>query len=126
MAVVRHTGGTHSRLVRSSARIIGATASVGWLFILISSLVVEGWSTLEGEGVVLGALILLAIIGVAVAFAAENSGGSIAFVAGLALSVFAVITAGRNHWLAVLVSGAPFVVSGALFIIDARTEGDVG
>lgn len=37
---------------------------------------------------------------------------------GAALCVFAYLSAGRNPWVAVLVSGAPFLVSGALLLVS--------
>lgn len=117
---------THSTQPRGSAtlswfaRVIGLAASLLWVFTMIGHLLEEGFTPLDAEGTILGAFILIAVIGVAVGFFNEDTGGSIALVAGLALSVFAVMTAGRNHWLAVLVTGAPFAVAGILFLTSAR------
>ena len=36
----------------------------------------------------------------------------------MALSAFAYVTAGQNKLFAVLVSGAPFMVAGALFVVS--------
>jgi hypothetical protein len=36
--------------------------------------------------------------------------------------VFALATAGHNHWLAALVSGGPFIFAGAMFVLAARFE----
>ncbi len=47
-------------------------------------------------------------------------GGASLVVAGSLFSLFAIITAGRNHWLAALVSGGPFVLSGILFLVADR------
>ena len=41
---------------------------------------------------------------------------------GSAFSVFALATAGHNHWLAALVSGGPFIFAGAMFVLAARLE----
>lgn len=103
-----------------TARVIGLAASLLWVFTMIGHLVEEGFAPLEAEGLMLGSFILIAMTGVFTAFFNEDTGGSIALVAGIALSVFAALSAGRNHWLAILVTGAPFVVSGALFLISAR------
>jgi hypothetical protein len=109
-----------------AARIVGTTASIWWIFVLVVTALTEGLDTIEAEGMVLGALILFAVIGVAIGFAREDTGGVIALVAGVALAVFAVITAGRNHWLAVLVSGGPFILTGVLFLLSAHRNAQQG
>lgn len=110
--------------IKWMARLIGLTASLMWLTMIGADLVVEGILPLEPEGIILGVLILAAVSGVATAFINDDVGGSITLVSGIALSVFALVTAGRNHWLAVLVSGAPFMVAGALFLIGAHMSRD--
>lgn len=40
--------------------------------------------------------------------------GLLLALAGAGLCVFAYLSAGRNRWVAVLTSGAPFLVTGAL------------
>lgn len=105
-----------------AARIIGLAAALMWTFTLTASAIDEGVEGIQGEGAVLAGLILIAVVGVVVAFFNEQVGGSAALIAGIALSVFAAVTAGRNHWLAVLVSGVPFAVSGALFLIGVWVQ----
>lgn len=107
-----------------TARVIGLTASLMWLTMLGAHLFEEGIMPLEAEGMTLGALILIAVAGVVTAFFKEDTGGSITLVAGIALSIFALVTAGRNHWLAVMVSGAPFAAAGILFLTSARMSRD--
>ncbi len=109
-----------------AARIVGTTASIWWVFILVASLIAEGFDSIEAEGTVLVALIFFAVIGVAIGFTREDIGGVIALLAGVALGVFAVITAGRNHWLAVLVSGGPFILTGVLFLLSAHRNAQQG
>jgi hypothetical protein len=93
-----------------------------WTFTLTASAIDEGIEGIRGEGGVLAGLILIAVAGVVIAFFNEQMGGWVALLAGIALTVFALVTAGRNHWLAVLVAGAPFFVSGVLFLIGARMQ----
>jgi len=107
-----------------AGRIIGLAAALMWTFTLTATAIDEGIDGIRGEGAVLAGLMLIAITGVVIAFFNEQIGGSVALVAGIALTVFALVTAGRNHWLAVLVSGAPFLISGVLFLIGARMQRD--
>lgn len=105
-----------------AARIIGLAATLMWTFVLVASAIDEGIDGFQGEGAILAGLILIAVTGVLTAFFNEEFGGTFTLVAGIALSVFAVVSAGRNHWLAVIVSGVPFVVAGVLFLIGARIQ----
>jgi hypothetical protein len=41
-------------------------------------------------------------------------------VSGAALCVFAWISAGHSKWLAVLVSGVPFLVAGVMLLLDRK------
>lgn len=123
--IVLVTHPTHPRgraTISWTARVIGLTASLMWVTMLGAHLFEEGFQPLEAEGIILGAFIVIAVIGVATAFFNEDTGGSITLVAGVALTIFAVVTAGRNHWLAVMVSGAPFMAAGILFLVSARMQ----
>lgn len=102
------------------ARTVGFVASFAWMFILVASLIEEGFNTDDTEGLMLTGLVLACVFGVVIGFANSQIGGTITLVAGIALALFAAATAGRNHWLAVLISGAPFIASAVMFIISAR------
>lgn len=116
----RHqTGGSGHELARAFARGVGVTVSGFWAFMIITSIVLEGPESIEAEGMVLTGLVLVAVAGVAIGFRREVVGGYVALGAGLALGVFAALTAGRDHLFAVLVSGFPFVVTGCLFLWSA-------
>jgi hypothetical protein len=116
----RHqTGGSGRELARAFARGVGVAVSALWASMIVTSIVVEGLQSIEVEGIVLTGLVLIGVAGVAVAFRKEVVGGYVALGAGLALAVLAAFTAGRDHLLAVLVSGFPFVVTGCLFLWSA-------
>ncbi len=107
-------------------RVLGTVLSAIWLFILVAGLIAgddeftadEEEATIQGA--VLTALGLAAIAGFALSFRWTRPGALIVLVAGCLLCVFAVVTAGRNHWLAVLVSGVPWLVVGGATLFAAR------
>ncbi|MEA2008145.1 MAG: hypothetical protein U9O54_03415 [Chloroflexota bacterium] len=101
------------------ARGLGTLASVFWVFSLGMHAIV-GEEELTGEGILLGSLVVICVIGVIIGWYREKTGGIVTIVGGLALCVFAYISAGRNEWFAVLVSGLPFLVAGVLFYIHGR------
>lgn len=104
---------------RRAARLLGGGAAAWWAVTLAASLVVEGVETITVEGSLLAGLVVVAVLGVVSAFRWQLAGGIITTAAGVAFSGFALATAGRNHWFAVAVSGAPFAIAGLLFIADA-------
>ena len=107
-----------TRRIRRTARIIGVTAAAPW--ILLGVLGAFGDDHTEDavlESVLLAAFVLIAAGGVGIALRNESIGGIVTLGAGISLAVFAAVTAGRNQWLAVLVSGVPFIVAGSLFLV---------
>lgn len=116
-----HQGGG----IRIAARLIGVAASSFWVFVLVTAAIVEGVRPIEVEGLLLAGLVLVATAGVVLSFFRERAGGILTLVVGITLALFALATAGRNHWLAVAVSGAPFMVAGILSVIASRRSSRV-
>lgn len=109
----RKSGGR--RVLRLVARVVGTATAV--IFLLIMALQIGlGEEPPSAEGVILGGLTVSAVIGVALAWRWEHLGGALTLLVGAWLCVFAFITAGHNHLLAMLISGAPYVVIGVLFL----------
>ena len=102
---------------------LGTALSAIWLFILLAGLIAgDDELTVDEEdaelqGAVLAALVLTAIAGFLLSFRRNEAGGVLTLVAGCLLCVFALVTAGRNHWLAVLVSGIPWIAVGGLTLL---------
>ena len=112
-----------TKRVRRTARAIGTFAGAYWLLAVIGSFIAEMLSNsarLTLEGVILGILVIAAALGVLVAWRREGVGGTIVVVCGAAHSVFAYVVAGHHKGFAVLVSGVPFLVAGALFLVSWR------
>ena len=106
-------------------RVLGTALSAIWLLILLAGLIAgDDEVTVDDDaaiqGAVLTALGLGAIAGFVLSFRWNRPGGLLTLVAGCLLCVFAVITAGRNHWLAVLVSGVPWLVVASLILLAER------
>jgi hypothetical protein len=99
--------------------VIGTATAVFWSLTLILSAIGEAaqgvlWWSLEGA--LLAALVITSSVGVAIAWRRARLGGGVVAVGGLALCIFAFVTAGFNKGLAMAVSGGPFLVAGALFL----------
>jgi hypothetical protein len=120
MAAIRSAGDRATKWIRWLARGIGSVAAAWWLFIGIMEVVwphtPEASPEASLEGALLAGLMGVAILGTLVAWWREGIGGSILVAGGVALCIFAYVSAGHNKGFAVLVSGAPFLVAGALFL----------
>lgn len=96
---------------------LGTLAAAWWLFIGAAEAIVgrEPWTL---ESTLLTALVLANVVGVALACWKGRIGGTVLVVAGIALCVFAYVSAGHNKGVAVLVSGAPFLLAGVLLLVS--------
>ncbi len=110
---------------RWSAILVGGVAVVMWTFALVAQTFVE---PIEGTPSAAAIAIVIFVSVNPVAFLTatryQRWGGLAMLVAGLVFSVVAVSTAGHNHWLAAIVSGGPFVASGALFLLTSSLRRD--
>lgn len=112
------------RWIRLAGRLIASIAALLWLFVIIAQVVIglqKGQDVFTLEGSLLGILILVNAVGTVLAWWKPVIGANAILAGGLALSVFALISAGRNHAVAVLVSGAPFLLAGILILTASRT-----
>ncbi len=102
------------------ARILGSIAGAFWALSLIISTIQEIGMPITTrvmiEGLILTGLIAVILAGIIVAWRNEKIGGIITTVAAAALCIFSYIDAGHNKIFAVMISGFPFLVSGALFL----------
>jgi hypothetical protein len=120
---VRHP---RQRVIGTAARIIGGLAAAMWLAPLVGALV-TGDHTEDGslaESIGIGVLAGANIVGVVIAFRRPRIGGWLLLVSGVLFSLLALIVAGRNEVFAAAVSGGPFIVSGVLFVVASRDDGD--
>lgn len=101
------------------ARGLSTLPAAWWLFIGIASGISERGPWTWESGIVV-VMIILAVVVTAVAWWRAGAGGFLMILFGLAFSSFAYISAGRNEWLAVLVSGVPFLVAGIFFLVSWR------
>ena len=105
--------------LRWTARIIGTLLAGFWLFAGIASGIAEPapWP-LPWESMVMAALMIVSVAGVLIAWWREGIGGAVLVTVGVAHCVNALIQAGHNRLLAVLISGVPFIVVGILFLVS--------
>jgi hypothetical protein len=115
---------SNSNWLRWLGRIVGTTTVVFWLVVGLLSATLRGdpWTA---ETSLLTALIVAAAASMALAWPHPLLGGTLCMMVGVLFGVFAYVTSGHNHWLAVLISGVPLLVAGALLVWDARRRSHV-
>ena len=102
------------KTMRWIARALSTLFAAVWLFIMVVSAASEPVA-LDAESVVMLVLTLLATGSVSLAWVRELEGGLALVAVGIAHCIFALITAGHNRGLALLISGVPFLIPGGLF-----------
>ncbi len=119
MVADNSAGNRATTWIRRIARGIGTFVAAYWLFIGIISAVSgrEPWTL---ESAMIASFITALVAAVIIAWRREGIGGTILVVCGAAFSTFAYFTAGHNKAIAMLVSGAPFIVAGVLFLVFRR------
>lgn len=115
-----------TKIIHWTARILGSISGAFWVLALTLSTIMESKLGVEPtpeaklEGIILGCLVAVVVIGVIIAWFREGIGGLIVVIGGIVLSIFAYITAGHNKVLAMASSGIPFLIAGILFLIYWR------
>ncbi len=114
-----------ARRVRLAARVIGLIAVgfilVGPLIGGVSEAIAGGWEeVIEIEGILILVLGVIALAGCIVSWWRERLAGILLTVASVGLGIHIGVYAGRNHFLAWLMMGFPYLVAGVLFLISRR------
>ena len=113
-----------ARRMKWAARIIGLIMGGLFLVVLIGEaageFLDEGREAIETAGILLGVLAGLALLGTIVSWWRLRLAGILLAVASLGLGIHIAVYAGRNHFLAWLMIGLPYLVAGVLFLISSR------
>lgn len=106
-----------SKALLLTGEIIGTIASVFWIVVLVLSAFTES-EPVTWEGVLLFLLVAGASTGIAISYRRLRMGTHVVLTFAFLLGIFAIASAGHNHWLAVLISAGPFIVAGVLFLLS--------
>lgn len=102
-----------------AARVSGTLLAVIWIYIVIIKAVNEAGEPVVWQSYVMLGSVIILISGVILGWFRDKAGGFILVSAGLAFSIWSYFEAGRNEWLAFLVSGFPYFLAGVLFLISS-------
>jgi len=107
-----------ARAFRLAGRIIGLIVAVFILIFLIgestSDIAGEGWETITASGILLGVLMLTALAGCILSWWKEKLAMALLLLVSIGLGIHIAFSAGRNHFLAWLMVGLPFLITAAL------------
>lgn len=101
--------------LRYGARGLALTVSSLWVLILMTAGLADS-DGISPEGVLLAILVVAAFLSALYELRNERVGGWALIGTGTALALFALFTAGNNHWIAVSVTGLPLILSGSLLL----------
>jgi hypothetical protein len=121
MANIGKNPGRAARWLCPFARLWGTLAAAVWLVVWVLA-GVSGDAPWTAESSVLATLIIASVLGVIVGWWRAGFGGMLLVIAAVAHAIFAYLTAEHNQGLSILVTGGPFLVAGALFLLCWRTS----
>ena len=78
------------------------------------------WWRERASDMVLSSMWGAGIAAVIYAWVDARRGGWAILAIGVAFTIFALVTAGQRHWMAVLGGGVPFLLIGLLFLMGER------
>ena len=107
---------TSRKWPRRLARGLSGLMVIYWLFIVVVSAIFEPapWTW---ESYSMAYMVTTALVVTFFAWWRPQRGGLLLVLFGIIFSTFGAVSAGHNRWLAVLVSGFPFLVAGVLYLI---------
>jgi hypothetical protein len=107
-----------------TARVIGLVMAGFFLVFLIGEAVGEyldqGREAIETAGILLGVLLGLALLGTLLSWWRERLASILLAIASIGLGIHIALYAGRNHFLAWLMIGLPYLVASILFLISSQ------
>lgn len=106
-------------IIRWAARAIGTIVVLFWLLIAVGYGITEP-SQMTLDDMIMVVLVAGTTLGLTLSWINEKTGGIITLLFGLAHSTYALVEAGHNQGLAMLISGGPFILVGILFLIAFR------
>jgi hypothetical protein len=116
--------------MKKAFRILGSViiSLVGaiYLFIMVGSLFEGEKITIDFEGLGIVILSLLTIVSAVWVWVKPRTGAWVALVVGVLFSIFGLVTAGQNRWMAVVAAGGPVVLGSILALIGIRSTPEEG
>ena len=106
--------------MKLAGQIIGLVAG-GFFFAFlageaISDIIAKGWEAFTAEGIILGIFVIIALAGGILSWWQERNGGILMVLASIGLGIHIGVCAGRNHFIAWLIIGLPFLIAGGLLL----------
>ena len=107
--------------MKKAARIIGliivTLVALLYLFIIVGSLFEGEPLSSDFESLGMAILSILTIISAVLSWVKMRFGVWFVLTTGILFTIFALITAGQNHLMAVMAAGGPLLISGLLMIL---------
>ena len=124
--MTRHPASTTgSRWFRRVGLGLGGFATFWWVVAVVGGVLGDDTAT-ESDGFAEGAGIVVLVVANVAAYVLSilrpRTGSWALLGTGTVFCLFALVTAGRMQWLAMLVSGGPFAVAGGLGLLAITTD----
>lgn len=111
------------KAARISSVIIVTIVAAFYLFIISVSIIEGEPLATDWESLGMTTLSILTVASAVISWVKISAGAWMTLVVGILFSIFAAITAGHHHLVAVLVSGAPLILAAILIIVGLKKSG---
>jgi hypothetical protein len=112
--------------MKKAARIIGliivSLVAALYLFIIVGSLFEGEPLSTDFESLGMAILSILTIVSAVLAWVKIRLGVWFVLTAGILFTIFALLTAGQNHLLAVMAAGGPLLISALLILLGIQKD----
>lgn len=112
------------KIPRMLGLVIASFVAAVYLFIMIAGLFDPEPLSLTNEGIGIIVLTLLTAASVIVAWFRPKLGVWLILGVGVVFTIFGLVTAGQNKWMAVVAAGGPLILGGLLLLWGLRLERD--
>jgi hypothetical protein len=107
------------RILSRFGRVLATILALFYVVILIGDSIAEGLHRPNAETAAVVAVFSYSAVSAVAALLTDRVGGAMLVVAGVALACLVALTAGRNHAIAAVVIGGPFLLAGAALLLAA-------
>ena len=109
-----------AKQMRWAARVIGSIAAAFIVTMWIGAAVSEGIGPITVEGATLVLIGIVAVAGCVTSWRGDMVAGILLILTAIGFGIHIGIFAGRNHFLAWLMIGLPYLIAGVLLLVSLR------
>ena len=110
------------KIIRILGSVIISIVGGIYLLIMVGSIFEGEKIEMNFEGLGIAILSILTVVSAVWVWVKARTGAWFALAVGVLFSIFGLITAGQNRWMAVVAAGGPIIIGSVLLLLGIRAE----